>query len=596
MKRRTLVCASLLGLAVGAAMAADAAAPAPAPTQAPGPGPGLGGPPPQEVGSSFTAVRGDRANGWLAQTRSEVLAMHGMVATSQPLAAEVGLRILEQGGNAFDAAVATAAVINVVEPEATGMGGDVFMIAWSAKEKKLIALNGSGRSPAAMTPDYFAKKGLKAVPFIGIDSAVIPGAVDAWDEILKTHGTMTFKQVLEPAAKIAEEGFGVSERIGNDWQLRVRTLSTDEDSAKVYLPGGKPPKPYTIFKNPDLAHAFRVIEEKGRDAFYKGEIAQAIVAKSKSLGGAITMDDLAATKSTWETPISAAYHGYDVYEFPPNTQGFAVLEMLNILDVCAPRMGFQVKDAGPRSPKYWHLLVEAKKLAYADLERYDGDPAFSKVPVDRLISKAYAGEQCAKIDPNKASTPMATPIPTGGTAYITTADKDGNMVSFIYSVFSYFGADVTIPGYGFLLNDRGSQFNLNPKSPNVIAPRKRPFHTIIPGFIMKDGKPLTAFGLMSGDQQAQGHAQVLVNMIDFGANIQAASDAARFSHNQRSNRLQLESELYNLIGADMKALGHDVVSASGAGMGGYQAITRDADTGLLHGASDHRKDGEAIGY
>ncbi len=585
MKKRTPTRTSVLGLALSVAMSSGAASLKPIPT-----------PPPQEVTSSFTAVRGDRANGWLGQTRSEVLGLHGMVATSQPLAAQAGLRILQQGGNAFDAAVATAAVINVVEPEATGIGGDMFMIAWSARDKKLVALNGSGRSPAGMTVDYFKKKGLAAIPFIGIDSAVIPGAVDGWDQLLKAYGTMSFKQVLEPAAQLAEEGFGVSERIGNDWQLRVQTLTTDADSARVYLPGGRAPRPYTIFRNPDLAHALRVLQQKGRDGFYKGEIADAIVAKSRKLGGIITLEDLAATHATWETPISTSYHGYDVYELPPNTQGFAVLEMLNILDVCAARMGFDIKAVGPRSPKYWHLLIEAKKLAYADLQRYDGDPAFSHVPVDRLISKAYAAEQCARINPSHAATPEPTPMPTGGTVYIATADEDGNMVSFIYSVYSYFGADVTIPGYGFLLNDRGSQFNLDPESPNVIAPRKRPFQTLIPGFIMKGGQPVTAFGLMGGDQQAQGHAQVLVNMIDFGANIQAASDAARFNHSQRTNKLHLETQLYDLIGADLRALGHDVAPASGAGMGGYQAISRDPKTGLLHGASDHRKDGAAVGW
>ena len=597
MKRMT-VRASLFCMALGVGMAADAAAPAPAAAPA-APARGAGGGVPDgqpEIGSSFTAVRGDRANGWLGQTRSETLGLHGMVTTSQTLAAQTGLQILQQGGNAFDAAVATAAVINVVEPEATGIGGDVFVIAWSAKDKKLIALNGSGRAPGAMSIDYFKKKGLDRIPQIGIDSAVVPGAVDGWDMLLKSYGTMSLKQVLEPAAKIADEGFGVTERIGNDWQLRVRNLSTDEDSARVYLPGGKAPMPYTIFKNPDLAKALRLIGDKGRDAFYKGEIAQAIVAKSQKLGGAFTMADMAAHKGNWETPISTNYHGFDIYEMPPNTQGFAVLEMMNIMEVCAPKQGFDVKTAGPRSPKFWHLLVEAKKLAYADLETYDGDPTFSKIPVDKLISKKYAEEQCAKINPAKASTPATQPMPTGGTAYMAAADKDGNMVSFIYSVFSFFGADVTIPGYGFLLNDRGAQFNLTPGHPNEIKGGKRPFHTIIPGFIMKDGKPLTAFGLMSGDQQSQGHAQVLLNMIDFGANIQAASDAARFNHNQRGNRLNLETELYNLIGNDMKAMGHDVHPATGQTMGGYQAISRDPATGLLHGASDHRKDGVSVGY
>jgi gamma-glutamyltranspeptidase/glutathione hydrolase len=542
------------------------------------------------------AVRGDRASGWAGQSRSEIVARNGIVATSHPLAAQAGVRIMQDGGNAFDAAVAAAAVMNVVEPEATGIGGDVFIIAWSVKDKKLIALNGSGRSPAAMTPAYITGKGLSGMPMYGIDSAVVPGAVDGFDQILKTYGKLTFKEVLQPAVTLAEDGFGVSERIADDWALRVRTLSMDPDSVKVYLPGGKPPAPYSLFRNPDLAKAFRIIQENGRDGFYKGEIADAIVAKSKKLGGVITLDDLANTKSTWETPISTSYHGYDVFEFPPNTQGFAVLEMMNILEVCAPRFGIDIRAGGPTSPQYWHLIVEAKKLAYADLERHNGDPAFSEIPVKRLVSKDYAAEQCKRIDPKKASIPPAAPIPSGGTIYLAAADREGNIVSFIYSIFTYFGSQVTIPGYGFLLNDRAAQFSLVPNSPNVIAPKKRPHHTIIPGFLMKDGQPLTAFGLMSGDQQSQGHAQVLVNMIDFEANLQAASDAARFNHNQRSNRLQLESQLFDIVGEPLRAMGHDVAPANGGAMGGYQAVARDPVTGILRGASDHRKDGAAVGY
>lgn len=546
--------------------------------------------------SEFAAVRGDRASGWLAQTRSEVLARHGLVTTSQPLAAEAGLRILQRGGNAFDAAVATAAVLNVVEPVSAGLGGDVFVIAWLAKEKKLIALNGSGRAPSGATRERMLSRSKDGrMPQHGIDSVTVPGAVDAWDVLLKRAGSLSFKEVLEPAATIAEQGFAVSERIQHDWTEGVPVLKTDPDSVKTYLIDGAPPATYRVFRNPDLAVAFRVLEAEGRKAFYEGEIAQAIVRKSQALGGTLTLDDLRETHATWEEPISTNYHGYDVYEFPPNTQGFATLEILNIVEVCAPKFGLDLAALGPGSADYWHLLVEAKKLAYADLYAYNADPGFAQVPVARLISKRYATEQCARIDMHRASTPAPTGDPVGGTVYLAAADSQGNLVSFIYSIYDTFGSGVTVPGYGFVLNDRGALFSLNPKSPNVIAPRKRPFHTLLPGFVMKDGQPLMAFGLMGGSQQAQGHAQVLISMIDLGANPQASSDAARFSHAQATNTLYLESNLFARVGEVLRARGHKVEAANGDDMGGYQAIELMPD-GVLRGASDHRKDGEAVGW
>jgi gamma-glutamyltranspeptidase/glutathione hydrolase len=559
----------------------------------------------------FSAVRGDRASGWLPQTRSEVLARNGMVTTSQPLAAQAGLQVLEHGGNAFDAAVATAAVLNVVEPGSAGVGGDVFVIAWLAKEKKLIALNGSGRAPSGATLQNLlahAKDG--RIPLHGIYSATVPGAVDAWDVLLKRAGTLGFKEVLEPAARLAEEGFGVSERIRSDWIYGEEVLSADPDSVKTYLVDGHIPAVYSLFRNPDLAHTFRVLQAKGRNAFYDGEIAQAIVAKSKALGGSLSARDLHETHATWEEPISTNYHGYDVYEFPPNTQGFATLEMLNILEVCAPKLGVSLATSGPRSGDYWHLLVEAKKLAYADLYAYNGDPGFVSVPVAKLISKEYAGQLCGRIDMRKALTPEAKGDPVGGTVYLATADRWGNLVSFIYSIYDTFGAGITIPGYGFVLNDRGALFSLEPHSPNVIAPGKRPFHTLLPGFVMRQGAPVMAFGLMGGSQQAQGHAQVLVSMIDLGANPQAASDAARFSHAQATNTLYLESQLFAQVGADLSGRGHKVVAANGEDMGGFQAIQfmpftiqpapqsrrEEPIAGVFRGASDHRKDGEAVGW
>ncbi|MEP6548469.1 MAG: gamma-glutamyltransferase [Gammaproteobacteria bacterium] len=567
--------------------------------------------------AEFSAVRGDRASGWLPQTRSEVLARNGMVATSQPLAAQAGLQVLKSGGNAIDAAIATAAVMNVVEPGSAGIGGDVFVIAWLAKERKLVALNGSGRAPSGATPRHLAERGaVKQMPQHGIDSATAPGAVDAWDALLKRAGSLTFRELLQPAVDLAEQGFAVSERIRNDWIYGAEVLQADTDSVKTYLVAGKPPATGSVFRNPDLAHAFRVLQAQGRDAFYQGEIASAILAKSRMLGGSFTAADLAATRAEWVSPIGTNYHGYDVLEFPPSTQGFAVLEMLNILEVCAPTLGVNLASLGPKSPLYWHLLVEAKKLAYADLYAYNADPHFAQIPVERLISKSYAAEQCRRIDLHKASVPEARGDPVGGTVYLVTADRWGNMVSFIYSIYDTFGSGVTVPGYGFVLNDRGALFSLDPHSPNVVAPGKRPFHTLLPGFVMKEGRPLTAFGLMGGSQQAQGHVQVLINMIDLGANVQAASDAARFSHAQATNTLQLESSLYDLVGAQLKDLGHTVSSANGDDMGGYQAISfvplvtgaaHPGDKlpagaalqpveGVYHGASDHRKDGQAVGW
>ncbi|WP_395672518.1 gamma-glutamyltransferase [Phenylobacterium sp.] len=550
---------------------------------------------------SFRSFRGDRSGGWLAQSRSEVVARNGMVATSQPLAAQAGLEILKKGGNAFDAAVAAAAVLNVVEPGGAGIGGDMFAIAWIAKEKKLVGLNGTGRAVTGSTPDYFASRNIKEIDWRSIDSVSVPGAVDGWDALLKRGGTMTFKQVLEPAVRIADEGFAVSERIHYDWEGNVDDLRKDPDSAKAYLVNGEAPAAYSIFRNPDLAKAFRALQSKGRDAFYKGEIARAIVAKSQALGGRMTMDDLARTQATWVNPISTNYKGFDVYELPPSTQGFATLEMLNIVEVCAPQLGVDLAKLGHSSPLYWHFLIEAKKIAYADLHRYNADPDFANVPVDRLISKAYAGTRCKDISLTRAAPTPAAAEPMGGTVYISAADKDGNMVSLIYSVFEGFGSAITVPGYGFVLNDRANLFSLDPTSPNAIAPGKRPFQTLIPGFVMKDGEPLMSFGLMGGIQQAQGHAQVLINMIDLGANVQAASDAARFSHFQDRNTVWLEAELFRNVGGALSAMGHRVVQRDGTEMGGYQAIMRTlgrtaAQGQIYRGGSDHRKDGQAVGW
>jgi len=545
---------------------------------------------------SFDAYRGDRSTGWLGQTRSEVMARNGMVATSQPLAAEAGIEVLHAGGNAFDAAVATAAAINVVEPEATGMGGDMFVIAWLAKEHRLVALDASGRAPQAATAEHYRKAFGANMPEDGIQSAVVPGAVDGWATLLGKYGRLGFREVLAPAIRLADQGFPVSQRIGTEWAMSTDLLAKDPDTAAIYLDHGKAWGWGSIFRNPDLAKAFRLLGEGGRDAFYKGPIAQAIVAKSQKSGGLFTMADFDRIHASWVEPISTTFNGYTIHEMPPSTQGFAVLELMNLIEQCPARLGLTPDRINPKSADFWHLMVEAKKVAYTDLRKYNGDPDFTKVPVAMLISKEYAAQQCSRISMAHAAALDPSEEPLGGTAYITTADAEGNVVSFIYSVYNFFGSGVTAPGYGFVLNDRAAAFTLKPGSPNTIAPGKRPFYTIIPGFVTREGKPFASFGVMYGDQQAQGQAQVLVNMLLFGANAQAAGDAARFAHAQRTNRLQLESQLFDAIGADLKARGHDVHSASGFDMGGYQAIMIDPKTGAYRGASDPRKDGEAIGF
>ncbi|WP_345362623.1 gamma-glutamyltransferase [Actinoallomurus liliacearum] len=589
-------------------------------------------------GARITAVRGDRASNWPKQTRSEVVARHGAVATSQPIAAQAGLRILQKGGNAVDAAVATAAVLGLVEPESAGLGGDLFAIYYSAKDRKLFGLNSSGWSPKAWDLDYFHARGFDektGMPEHGVDSISVPGAVEGWHRLLERFGTRGFDVVLEPAVTLAEEGFGITEQIHSDWEEGVDVLKTDADSVRVFLRDGKAPPLYSIFRNPDLAHALRVLQRKGRDAFYTGEIADAVVAKIKKLNGAMTSADLAEFHAEWVEPISINYHGYDVYEMPPNTQGFAALEMLNILQQCGPVLGLNLANLGPRSPEFWHLLVEAKKLAYDDLNTYNGDPRFTSVPLGRLLSTEYAIAQCKKINPRRATPPRVRASIDSGTVYLAVADRWGNMVSFIYSLFELFGSGVTVPGYGFPLQNRGSQFSLNPSSPNVVAPRKRPFHTLIPAFVMQNGHPVMAFGNVGGSEQAQAQATEIINLVDLGMNPQAAADAARFSHDQKTDVLQLEPELFNLVGRQLSAMGHHVAKSVGSAMGGFQAIVFDREIagdrseqaqtqsqeqaqsqsqaqaaervatggaspspvdGVYRAASDLRKDGSAVGW
>ncbi len=532
----------------------------------------------------------DRPAGWVRQTRSVVMAQNGIVATSQPLAAESGLRILLQGGNAVDAAVAVASTLNVVEPMMTGAGGDLFAIVYLAKTGELLGLNASGRAPSGATLDGYRAKGFTTMPQTGIFSVTVPGTVDGWDQLLKRAGTMTFREVLQPAVEYAENGFPVSEVIQWNWDTSVGKLKADLDSARTWLVDGQAPRVGSIFKNPPLARTFRLLAEKGRDGFYKGEIARAIVAKSLALGGFFSLEDFANHSSTWVAPLHTSYRGYEVYELPPNGQGIAALEMLNILE------GYDLKVLGPNSPAFWHLLIEAKKLAFADLAEHLADPVFSRFPTETMLSKEYAVKQRARINMRQAGTELKSGLPEAGdTVYLTVADRWGNMVSFIQSLYALFGSGITAGDTGIMLQNRGGLFTLDPKHPNHIAAGKRPYHTIIPAFVMKEGKPWLSFGVMGGDQQPQGHIQVLVNMIDFGMNVQAAGDAARFHHSQAANTVAFESGVDSSVTRELAAMGHRIVSERGS-YGGYQAIMRDPASGVYLAGSDPRKDGLAIGY
>lgn len=565
--------------------------------------------------SADRAVRGVRAEGWLQQSRSPVLARNGMVTTSQPLAAQAGLRILMQGGNAVDAAVATVAALNVTEPMMVGMGGDVFAIVYIAKTHKYYVLNASGKAPAGATIAHFNALGYaydpknwgpgSGMPPGGILDVTVPGSVWGWDEVLRRFGTMKFDRVLQPAIDYAQNGFPVSERIAHDWKLpaalplRGCCTKLDPDSVRTWYVNGAPPQTGEIFRNPDLAHSFRLLQKYGREVFYRGEIARAIVAKSRALGGTMTLADLANYSGEWVQPVDTVYHGAHLLELPPPSQGFAANEALNILAQCVPKLspGASLAALGPDNPEYWHLLIEAKKLAYADLYRYNADPDVEKVPLAQLLSTQHAASLCSKIDPARASTPQNPGDETGAgdTIVLSTADRWGNMVSWVNSNYDEFGSGLTVPGYGFILHDRGALFSLNPKSPNAIAPHKRPFNTLAAGFIERDARPLMTLGLMGGDMQAQGHEQIAVDIIDLHANVQQAGDMARFRHSEIPNTVYLEAPLYDLVGAKLRAMGHDARSGTRAPMGGYQAIMVLPD-GAYAAGSDFGKDGEAVGW
>ncbi|TXB63581.1 gamma-glutamyltransferase [Phaeodactylibacter luteus] len=544
----------------------------------------------------------DRVTGRAFATRSEVIAQNGMACTSHPLATQVALDILKAGGSAIDAAIAANATLGLMEPTGCGVGGDLFAIVWDAGSGQLYGLNGSGRSPKSLTLDYFKKEGMDKIPALGPLPVSVPGAVDGWFELHGKFGKLPMKEVLQPAIAYAEQGFPVTELIayylGRSVPYYIR--QGFPNVAETYtIDGANPPQKGDIFKNPALANTYKALAAGGRDAFYKGEIARVIADFIQEQGGFLSYDDLAAHRSEWVEPVSVNYRGYDVWELPPNGQGIAALQLLNLLE------GYDLKSMGFGSPEYIHHFVEAKKVAFEDRARYYADMDFYDVPLDTLLSKEYAAARRALINPNYAGRYSAGEISAGETIYLTVADQFGNMISLIQSNYRGMGSGMVPPGLGFMLQDRGELFSLQEGQANTYEPGKRPFHTIIPAFVTKDGKPFLSFGVMGGDFQPQGHAQIIINMIDFGMSLQEAGDAPRIDHSGGSSptgqtdesrgEVHLESGLpYETIRQLMR-MGHQVGFANGI-YGGYQAILYDAEKKVYYGASESRKDGHAAGY
>ena len=519
-------------------------------------------------------------------SRSEVIAPHAMVAASHPLAAQVGIDILKAGGNAIDAAVAVNAMLGLVEPHMNGVGGDLFAIVWDNETQRLHGLNATGRAPYEINRQVFERQGLDRVPGTGPLTWTVPGAVDGWDQLLKRFGTMGFAEVLAPAIAYARDGFPVSEIIQGQWAASQASLSEWPTSAATYLPNGRPPAVGEVFTNPGLARTYEAIARGGRDAFYRGEIARTIVAFSESNGGYFTTRDFADHTSAWVEPVTTSYRGHDIWEIPPNSSGIVALMMLNILE------GYDLPSMGQNSAAAIHRIVEAKKLAFADRDRFVADPDANQLPVSELISKEYAEKRRALIDPARASQSVGAGDPTE-TVYLTVVDRDRNAISLIESIFGGFGSKVVPADLGFALQNRGSGFSLEPGHFNALEPHKRSLHTNMPGFVTKDGKPWLSFGVMGGDMQPQGHTQVLSNIIDFGMNLQEAGDAARVRH---GGSVMVEPGVTDEVIAALDRMGHRVRRAGGGGMGGYQAIMINPETGMLHGGTDPRKDGVVIGY
>ncbi len=546
------------------------------------------------------SIAQDRVTGRSFATRSEVIAQNGMVATSQPLCTQVGIDILKNGGNAIDAAIACNACLGLMEPTGCGIGGDIFAIVWDAKTQKLYGLNGSGRSPKGLTKQWFLDNDYEKIPAFGALPISVPGAAKGWFDLHDRFGKMPMKKVLQPAIDYARSGFPVSELIGYYLGRSGNFLSKYPNFKETYMPSGKMPAKGEIFKNPFLANTYSQLAKGGADAFYKGKIAKTIADHVKEQGGFLSEEDLATHTSEWIEPVSTNYRGYDVWELPPNGQGIAALQILNILEK------YDLKSYGLDSPEYVHLFTEAKKLAFEDRAKYYADMDFNKIPVKELISKEYANKRRELIDENRAARRYDPGnLEHGETIYLTTADKDGNMVSLIQSNFRGMGSGITPPGLGFVLQDRGELFTLEDNHFNEYEPGKRPFHTIIPAFITKDGKPWVSFGLMGGAMQPQGHAQIVINLIDFGMNLQAAGDAPRISHGGSSQPtgeqmsdggwLSLETGFdYETIRALMR-MRHRIRYSNGI-YGGYQAIMWDDVNKVYYGASESRKDGQAAGY
>lgn len=544
----------------------------------------------------------ERQTGAAFATRSEVIAKHGMAATSQPLATQVALDILKTGGNAIDAAIAANAVLGLVEPTGSGVGGDLFAIVWDAGKKELTGLNASGRSPKLLTLEHFQQQRLSQVPELGPLSVSVPGAVDGWYKLHGRYGSLPMTDILASAIAYADEGFPVSEVIASEWAANAESRRDFPGFEATFLPHGKPPAKGQLFSNRRLANTYRKIVAGGRDEFYRGEIARQIDSYMTENGGFLRYEDLAEHTSEWVTPVSSNYRGYDVFELPPNTQGIAALQILNILE------GFDLTAMGFGSTEYVHTFVEAKKIVYEDRAKYYADMDFAQVPIETLISKKYAAERRRLIDPEKAALVCAAgdaAIENGDTIYMTVADKHGNMISLIQSNFAGMGSGMTPGELGFGLQNRGALFSLQEGHANVFEPGKRPFHTIIPAFVMKDGQPWMSFGFMGGSIQPQGHAQILVNMIDFGMNLQEAGDAARMRHTGSSQPtdqvmedggvLYMESGIGEDTRDQLRSLGHNIATQS-TSYGGYQAIKWDKDQRVYYGASESRKDGQAAGY
>lgn len=550
----------------------------------------------------ISGLAADRVTGRMFATRSEVVARNGMVAASQPLAAQVGVDILRRGGSAVDAAIAVNAALGLMEPTGAGIGGDLFAIVWDNKAGKIYGLNASGPAPKAINLDVFRQKGLSAVPAEGPLPWTVPGCVDGWFALHERFGRLPMADLLQPAIDYAEKGFPVSELIAYYWQRSVNRFRQYENFQRLYAPDGRAPGKGDSFRNPELAATYRLLAGKGRDAYYRGEIAQAIVAYSGKTGGYFSLEDFADFHAEWVTPLSVNYRGYDVWEMPPNSQGLAALQMLKLLEK------FDLRQMGHNSAEYLHTLIEIKKIVFEDRARFYADPRFAGTPPDQLLSADHLAALAGLFDPRRASRTARAEDPTlrrGETVYLTVVDKDFNAVSLIQSNYMGFGSGMVPDGLGFCLHDRGALFSLEKGHPNVIAPGKRPFHTIIPAFVTRNGEPVFSFGVMGGDMQPQGHVQVLCNLIDFGMNVQEAGDAPRWRHEGSSSpsgermtdggTVFLESGISAEVVRDLAQRGHRIGIGPG-GFGGYQGIRLDLPRRVLSGGSESRSDGCAVGY